>query len=335
MPWLSRHARGAAVAPRWGCQVSAHADIDGVEAEVGLLRPIHERYTQIPNALLRNHGLSTDARAIICEWLSHTRKWHLNLKATAAENGIAYERARRAVRELRDGGYVHYIRLAAGKGEWVQRYAVANEPITQCGLTGCVDCAARSNAFMISATRCDQAKQGVDAGGNGSTESATRSDQGIHPVSAGGNASTISGVHIEEQIEDQRTPSPVAPKGGVTDPALFAVPEQPPAPGAKAVKAAGEDTDLAAFDEFYGIYPRHIGKAKAKRAFVTASKTTDPQVIIAGARRWAGFCEATRRQMQYIPHPTTWLNQGRWDDDLEEEAASYQANDGPRDVAAW
>ena len=66
------------------------------------------------------------------------------------------------------------------------------------------------------------------------------------------------------------------------------------------------------FDCFWSVYPRRQGKAQARVAFDKASKVCDPKVIIAAAER---FALDPNREDQYTPHPTTWLNQGRWDDD--------------------
>jgi hypothetical protein len=66
------------------------------------------------------------------------------------------------------------------------------------------------------------------------------------------------------------------------------------------------------FDCFWAAYPRRQGKTQARVAFGKASKVCDPKVIIAAAER---FALDPNREDEYTPHPTTWLNQGRWDDD--------------------
>lgn len=67
------------------------------------------------------------------------------------------------------------------------------------------------------------------------------------------------------------------------------------------------------FDRFWKAYPRHIGKAAALRKWLTLIKTVDPTVIVAGAERMAA--DPNLPAERFIPHPVTWLNQGRWDDD--------------------
>lgn len=67
------------------------------------------------------------------------------------------------------------------------------------------------------------------------------------------------------------------------------------------------------FTDFYDAYPRHVGRKDAERAFHRAAKTVSPQTIIDAARRLAA--DPNLPDKQFIPHPATWLNQGRWDDE--------------------
>ena len=68
-----------------------------------------------------------------------------------------------------------------------------------------------------------------------------------------------------------------------------------------------------AFDEFWQAYPRREGKQAAKKAFVKACEQVKPAVVVAGAVRFG--TDPNLPPKQFIPHPTTWLNAGRWDDE--------------------
>ncbi len=70
------------------------------------------------------------------------------------------------------------------------------------------------------------------------------------------------------------------------------------------------DTNL--FYEFWKVYPRKVGKQAAEKAFAKAAKTTDQNVIIVGAARYA---DDPNRVDAFTAHPTTWLNAGRWNDE--------------------
>jgi hypothetical protein len=70
---------------------------------------------------------------------------------------------------------------------------------------------------------------------------------------------------------------------------------------------------LHGFDQFWSAYPRHTAKEAARKAWAAAmAKVTDPAVIVEGAQR---FAADPNRVEQFTPHPATWLNAGRWDDD--------------------
>ena len=70
------------------------------------------------------------------------------------------------------------------------------------------------------------------------------------------------------------------------------------------------------FDAFWQAYPKRVAKGAAIRAFNTAMKIATFSEIMDGVRRYA----QTRPDPQFTPHPTTWLNQQRWADEIKEEA---------------
>lgn len=69
----------------------------------------------------------------------------------------------------------------------------------------------------------------------------------------------------------------------------------------------------AVFDVFWKTYPRQVGPLAARNAWDKAIATTDPAVIIDAAAAFAGSKAAA--DQQFVPHPATWLNAGRWMDD--------------------
>jgi hypothetical protein len=69
---------------------------------------------------------------------------------------------------------------------------------------------------------------------------------------------------------------------------------------------------LSEFELFWKTYPRKAAKGAAKKAWAAAARKVPPQVILAGAER---FSRDVNRQDEFTPHPATWLNQERWDDD--------------------
>ena len=72
-----------------------------------------------------------------------------------------------------------------------------------------------------------------------------------------------------------------------------------------------------AFDEFWSEYPRKVGKKDAKRAFEKALKSADAETMIRAVKAQKSSGQWTRDGGRYIPNPATWLNQGRWDDEIQ------------------
>jgi hypothetical protein len=72
--------------------------------------------------------------------------------------------------------------------------------------------------------------------------------------------------------------------------------------------------ETSTFREFWEAYPRRVGRAEATKAFARASKRVDPSEIVRGAQRF-GSDPNLPDDKNFIPHPTTWLNQGRWEDE--------------------
>jgi hypothetical protein len=78
------------------------------------------------------------------------------------------------------------------------------------------------------------------------------------------------------------------------------------------------------FDAFWSVYPRKVAKGHARKAFGKACKLADPAEIVAAVSKFAHAMRDTDKQ--YIPHPTTWLNGERWEDDMDDVAPQAKTN---------
>ena len=86
--------------------------------------------------------------------------------------------------------------------------------------------------------------------------------------------------------------------------------------------------DTPTFQAFWQAYPRRIGKGAARTAFKKALKFSPANDIIQGAIAYSAHCDEMGTEKQYIPHPSTWLNGERWEDDLESEKAETKKTIG-------
>lgn len=74
----------------------------------------------------------------------------------------------------------------------------------------------------------------------------------------------------------------------------------------------------ADFEAFWQAYPRKIGKDAAYKVWKRKRHELPPPEELAAILARQCHCEQWQRDGgQYIPHPATWLNQGRWQDEIE------------------
>jgi len=79
------------------------------------------------------------------------------------------------------------------------------------------------------------------------------------------------------------------------------------------------------FGEWYEVYPRKVAKddaekkfAKALSAIATKRRLTLPEAAAWLIERTMQFAESDKAKGEFCPHPATWLNQGRYNDDPKE-----------------
>lgn len=71
------------------------------------------------------------------------------------------------------------------------------------------------------------------------------------------------------------------------------------------------------FEIFWAIYPRRVGRGAAQKAFAKARQIADLDVIINKVKEYMQTEQWRDPSKQYIPHAATWLNQRRWEDEVE------------------
>ncbi|QAY93670.1 phage replication protein [Pseudomonas sp. ACM7] len=98
---------------------------------------------------------------------------------------------------------------------------------------------------------------------------------------------------------------------------LTADPLTPPTPAASATE------DL--FPKFWKLYPNKKGKANAEKAWKKLKVTDELFALIAsGLAKQVVCADWTKDAGKYIPHPTTWLNGKRWEDEVKVASNVHQ-----------
>lgn len=73
----------------------------------------------------------------------------------------------------------------------------------------------------------------------------------------------------------------------------------------------------ADFNFFWTIYPKKQGKKDALRAYLKARKKASRDELLEALREVKAK-DWKFRELQYVPHASTWLNQERWTDEVQE-----------------
>jgi len=68
------------------------------------------------------------------------------------------------------------------------------------------------------------------------------------------------------------------------------------------------------FEQFWRIYPKRVGKKKAQAAWKKAVDKPPVVDILKAIEIAKRTDQWTKENGQFIPHPSTWLNEGRWAD---------------------
>lgn len=77
------------------------------------------------------------------------------------------------------------------------------------------------------------------------------------------------------------------------------------------------------------MYPRKVGKDAAWRVWMRKKHELPLANELAAILARQCHCEQWQRDGgQYIPHPATWLNQGRWQDEIETAGAAMAYPEG-------
>lgn len=113
-------------------------------------------------------------------------------------------------------------------------------------------------------------------------------------------------------------------------------------------KPSGDDAVDSAemFARFWSLYPRKVGKEAARKAWDKLTLTDELfEVMVQALGAQSVNTEWTKDNGQFIPHPSTWLNGKRWEDEVPEPAPAAnnvhqfpprrQANGPDFDNRAW
>lgn len=89
--------------------------------------------------------------------------------------------------------------------------------------------------------------------------------------------------------------------------------------GEKKMSFRARTSTETAFDEFWAVYPKKVGKKDAFKAFQKVPVSERP-LLVPAVERQKQSRQWQKDGGQFIPNPSTWLNQGRWlDEEVEQK----------------
>ena len=106
-------------------------------------------------------------------------------------------------------------------------------------------------------------------------------------------------------------------------------PKNEPKKGTTESQIGSNEPKKGPFDTFWDEYPNRKGKPKAREAFKKAIKKTTLETMLSAIQKQKHSSQWTRDNGQYIPYPATWLNQERWEDEVDTNGSGTGHSDEP------
>lgn len=290
-------------------------------------------YTKLRNAFLQDRRISDETRGLIARLLSLPDDWEVTVQSIIASGKAGRDKVYRMIKEAEMFGYIRPdTRHRDARGTLGrQMYLVSDDP------EALIARAAQELYDMEAAYQPCTGNPEVDE---------VVADQQVSPHTAKPDvAEPLPAKPLPENpdaykrnIEDKinnNTP-PYSPP-----PPVFSLESEAASQAAKpkrSRKAANAVPDQYPhdFEEFWKLYPRREGKALAcrswqrlslpqKRKAYVALRTQLPALTAKLADPTGNFC----------PHPATWINQGRFDDDVEAQVNLAAVPQVVSHIPAW
>lgn len=139
---------------------------------------------------------------------------------------------------------------------------------------------------------------------------------------------TISNYDKFQEVAPEETPdghsdgTQAAPDGHLYKKVNNAIMQEPPIPP----KEATQTTYESRFKDFWAAYPKKVGKGAAEKAF-THCKPDDSLLatMLLALELQKQSSQWKRDGFRYVPNPATWLNQRRWEDELERSGSEQSS----------
>lgn len=238
---------------------------------------IHERYTMIANDLFTRTDISLKAKAIYGWLRMHREGWEITTKRTALALDVSESTVKRAIKELENAGYVERDRSRCEDGKFSSVDYVVLAEPRVIYDLREEDTA--GHIWPLDVTSENSANARVETSGQKPTRGVLT------------HYNKTNSFKKDQEDKKDYVPTPKSGEGA---------------------------SDLhARFEAWYRAYPRKVGKQKAFLSWKKALKLVDEAELMEKTQAFADHHRRVGTEKAFIPHPTTWLNRGGWDDELD------------------
>jgi hypothetical protein len=309
-------------------------------------------WTPIPNELIQTTELSPVARLVLMHALSNRADWEEPAWKIAERLGFSRERVIKALAELKKTGHARKTATVTVPGRpprqgWDFAWPAFVESTSQSRVLP-----SSGNPTLAESSQ-GEPKVGFHHDGKIHRRETPSSDfpssENPTPLLDGSSNQTVDQLDKDHYHETEKTLSAEAP--ATLDPALeepiimtglnfndpqlaaFIKSDQPPAK--KTRRAPSRPTEDPDFDKAWELYNFKESKLTAQKAWAKARKMVDAQVILNAIPAYVATTlskgEPERHGGGFIPRRAlmaTWLNQERWNDEIEVPKPGYQGRAG-------
>jgi hypothetical protein len=272
-------------------------------------------YTKLRNAFLQDRRLSFEARGLIASLLSLPDDWEVTVMSIIASGPAGRDKVYRMIKEAEKYGYIRPEQGRSGGKFDRQLYLVSDDP------EALIERVASEILVLESVANLSLTEntEAVKTAENKDIPPLTALPLTEKPLTAKPltgsplTANPTRQINKEGNINIYPKDQIVSDEQARSDPPLKV----------KRSRSAVPDQYPHDFEEFWKIYPRREGKGEACKAWQRLTLPQKRRAYVA-LKAQIPALEARRRDSRgdYCPHAATWINQGRFDDDVAGERSN-------------
>lgn len=258
-------------------------------------------YTKLCNSFLQDRRLSYETRGLIAMLLSLPDDWEVTVHSIIASGPSGRDKVYRMIREAEVHGYIkpEQARKDAGKFDR-QLYLVTDNPTSLIERTALEIATLESGVGPLTDLPLTENTDAAEMAENKYSPPLTPLPLTVEPLTA--QPLTANPHAVKKNIEVINNNPPIAP---------------PEAKAAKRQRDAIPDEYPLDFEEFWKVYPRRQGKLAAFRVWQRLKLPQKRRAYLALKGQLSALtAKANDPRGNFCPHPSTWISQGRFDDDI-------------------